>query len=69
MLHLHRSNRAERLVDALAEVVRVPLGDAFAAERIVVQSKGMERWLAMELSRRLGVWANPKFPFPRHLRT
>jgi exodeoxyribonuclease V gamma subunit len=25
----------------------------------------MERWLSMELSRRLGVWANPDFPFPR----
>lgn len=67
MLHLHRSNRAECLLDALASAVRVPLADPFAAEHIVVQSKGMERWLAMELSRRLGVWANPRFPFPRHL--
>ncbi len=25
----------------------------------------MGRWLSMELSRRLGVWANPRFPFPR----
>lgn len=67
MLVLHRSNRVECLVDALVAVVRVPLADPFEAERIVVQSKGMERWLAMELSRRLGVWANPRFPFPRHL--
>ena len=27
----------------------------------------MERWLSMELAGRLGVWANPDFPFPRHL--
>jgi exodeoxyribonuclease V gamma subunit len=67
VLRLYRSNRAERLCDVLAEVVRVPLADPFAADRIVVQSKGMERWLAMELSRRLGVWANPRCPFPRHL--
>lgn len=67
VLHLHRSNRAESLVDALAGIVRTPPADPFAAEHIVVQSKGMERWLAMELSRRLGVWANPRFPFPRHL--
>jgi len=29
-----------------------------------VQSRGMERWISMELSRRLGVWANGSFPFP-----
>ena len=62
---VHRSNRTERLVDALAEVVARPPADPFAPEMIVVQGNGMERWLAMELARRLGVWANPRFPFPR----
>lgn len=67
MLHLHRSNRAERLVDALAEVVRAPLADPLATELVAVQSRGIEQWLAMELSHRLGVWAQSRFPFPRHL--
>src|SRR5262245_5847521 len=62
---VHRSNRVEALVDALAELVAVPLPDPFAPEWIAVQGRGMGRWLAMELARRLGVWANPKFPFPR----
>lgn len=66
-MFLHRSNHSERLVDRLSEVVRRPLVDPLAPEVIVVQSKGMERWLAMELSARLGVWANARFPFPRHL--
>jgi len=66
-MFLHRSNRSERLVDRLAEVVRAPLADPLQPEVIVVQSKGMERWLAMELSSRLGVWANAEFPFPRRL--
>jgi exodeoxyribonuclease V gamma subunit len=66
-VHVHRSNRTERLVDALAEIVREPSGDAFARECIAVQGRGMERWLAMELAKRLGVWANPDFPFPRRL--
>jgi exodeoxyribonuclease V gamma subunit len=66
-MFLHRSNRSERLVDRLAEVVRQPLRDPLAAEVIVVQSKGMERFLAMALSERLGVFANAQFPFPRHL--
>ena len=62
---VHRSNRIEALVDALAELVARPLPDPFAREWIAVQGRGMERWLALELARRLGVWANPAFPFPR----
>src|SRR5262245_24341399 len=66
-LHLHRSNRTEALLEALARLVESPLDDPFAAECIVVQGKGMERWLSMQLARRLGIWANPSFPFPRRL--
>jgi exodeoxyribonuclease V gamma subunit len=68
-LHLHKSNRTERLVDALAKTVAQPMPHAsvFAPEWIVVSSPGMERWLSMELAKRLGVWANPAFPFPRKL--
>lgn len=66
-MHVHRSNRTERLVDALAEIVGRPVSGPLAPEVIAVQGRGMERWLAMELSRRLGVWANAEFPFPRHL--
>ena len=62
---LYRSNRAEKLADALSEVVRTPLSQVFARECIVVQGPGMERWLSAVLSQRLGVWANPWFPFPR----
>ncbi|MBP1683959.1 MAG: helicase/exodeoxyribonuclease gamma subunit [Deltaproteobacteria bacterium] len=66
-MHVHRSNRTETLLAELAAVVARPAGGPFDPECIVVQGKGMERWLAMELARRLGVWANPDFPFPRHL--
>src|SRR5215472_8953085 len=66
-LVVHRSNRIEALVDALAELVARPLPDTFAAEHIVVQGHGMGRWLAMELARRRGIWANPAFPFPRRV--
>jgi exodeoxyribonuclease V gamma subunit len=65
MFHVHRSNRMEELARALSEVVREPSGSAFDPELIVVQSKGIERWLGLELSRSLGVWANARFPFPR----
>jgi len=66
-MFVHRSNRTDVLVDRLAEVVNTPLSDPTAPECIVVQGRGMERWLSAELARRFGVWANPDFPFPRAL--
>src|SRR5579862_4614463 len=66
-MHVHRSNRAEALIEILAKVVDRPLPDPTAAECIVVQGRGMERWVGMQLAWRLGVWANPSFPFPRRL--
>src|SRR5207237_4276241 len=60
-------NHTEKLVEVLCDVVRRPLASPFERECIVVQGRGMERWLAMQLASRLGVWANPDFPFPRKL--
>ena len=65
MLILHRSNRVETLVDALCEVLAEPVGPPTVEEWIAVQSRGMESWLSMELSRRFGVWGAARFPFPR----
>lgn len=64
-MFVHRSNRTEKLADALAEVVTRPLASPLSEEVIVVASQGLERWLAQELALRLGVWANARFPFPR----
>ena len=61
---LFTSNRLEILADALAEVLSVPLSSPLDPEVIVVQSRGMERWISMELARRQGVCANVQFPFP-----
>src|SRR5438045_1091948 len=66
-MFVYRSNRSERLVDEVAQVLRRPLADPLAPEFVVVQSKGMERWLAMQLSERLRVCANAQFPFPRRM--
>ena len=66
-MHVHRSNRVEHLVRALAELVRRPAGSPTEPETIVVQGPGMERWLSQSLAHRLGIWANPDFPFPRAL--
>lgn len=63
-LRIHTSNRMETLVELLTHVVRQPLSSVFTPEIIVVQSKGMQRWLSMELASRTGIWANGEFPFP-----
>lgn len=63
-LTVYTSNRMERLADQLGEVLSVSLAAPLTREVIVVQSKGMQRWLAMELARRFGVWANCSYPFP-----
>ena len=63
-LNIFTSNRLEILAEQLARVVRKPLLFPTSPEIIVVQSKGMERWLSMELARHNGICANCKFPFP-----
>jgi exodeoxyribonuclease V gamma subunit len=63
-LRLFTSNRLEILADTLAEVLGKPLASVLDEEIIVVQSKGMERWVSMQLAQRHGICANYRFPFP-----
>ena len=70
-LHLHRAERADVLVDALGEVLAVPLGDPFATEVVCVPTPGVERWIAQRLAHTLGagtgddgVCAGVDFPSP-----
>ena len=65
-LKLYTSNRMEILVELLADVLKAPLNHPLASEIILVQSKGMERWLSMELASRRGICANVRFPYPIH---
>ncbi|MBW2001697.1 MAG: exodeoxyribonuclease V subunit gamma, partial [Deltaproteobacteria bacterium] len=57
-LRLFTSNRLEILADILAEVLEEPLASVLDEEIIVVQSKGMERWVSMQLAQRHGICAN-----------
>ncbi len=65
-LQLFISNRLEVLAEKLAEVLSKPLVSPLQKEIILVQSKGMERWVSMELARHNGICANCWFPFPNH---
>lgn len=64
MLRLYTGNRLEILVQALAEVLVRSPASPFEAETILVQSRGMERWISMQLAERLGICAHCAFPFP-----
>ena len=63
-LRVFTGNRLENLADALAGFLRIPPSSPLSPEVIVVQSKGMERWVSMQLAERHGVCANCRFPFP-----
>jgi exodeoxyribonuclease V gamma subunit len=65
-LRLFTSNRLEVLVGELSKTLRRPLASPVVPEIILVQSRGMERWLSLELARRLGICSNIRFPFPNH---
>jgi len=58
------SNRLEILADQLSRVLREPQPSPFDPEIVVVQSKGMERWICLQLAERHGICSNFRFPFP-----
>ncbi|MFC1811837.1 exodeoxyribonuclease V subunit gamma [Thermodesulfobacteriota bacterium] len=63
-LNVYSSNRLEILAERLARIVKTPLASPLEPEVIVVQSRGMERWVSMEIARHNGICANSIFPFP-----
>jgi exodeoxyribonuclease V gamma subunit len=75
MLHVHRAARADRLADALAELLAETPDDPFASDVVAVPTRGMERWLTQRMSAVLGarpgdrdgVCANVLFPTPHRL--
>ncbi len=74
MLTIHRSERADYLLEALGDVLLEATGDPMVAEVVSVPTRGIERWLSQRLSHRLGaagradgVCANVEFPFPGSL--
>ena len=48
-LHLHRSERADALVDALGGVLSGRLPDPLETEIVSVPTRGVERWLTQRL--------------------
>jgi exodeoxyribonuclease V gamma subunit len=65
MLYLYQSNRLEQLGAMFTSVAQaVPLSDPFQAEVVMVQSRGMGRWLSLAAARTSGIAANFDFVLP-----
>ncbi|MEQ6289543.1 exodeoxyribonuclease V subunit gamma [Vogesella sp. GCM10023246] len=63
-LNLYQSNRLEALGILYRHLSDTPLADPFAPEVIMVQSRGMGRWLTLNLARARGIAANLEFVLP-----
>jgi exodeoxyribonuclease V gamma subunit len=64
--HLISSNRLENLTVDLGEKLNSAVGKSpLDPELVIVQSRGMERYLRLKLARLQGVSANMEFPFPQ----
>lgn len=64
-LHLYTSNRLEILQQNMAMQFRTSPLPALQKEIVVVQSRGMERWLNLETARQNGICAHVEYLFPR----
>jgi len=62
--HVYAGNRLESLAETLAEIIQRPLSSPLTPEMIVVQSRGMERWVSMQLAAHNRICANIHYPFP-----
>jgi exodeoxyribonuclease V gamma subunit len=75
VLHVHRAERSDGLVEALRALLSQPPDDPFTPDVVAVPTRGIERWLTQRMSDRLGasagradgVCANVDFPWPRRL--
>ena len=63
-INIYSSNRLEILARQCGEIFRAQPLPPLEPEIVVVQSRGMARWLAMEMAGFLSVWANAHCPFP-----
>lgn len=63
MLHLHLSNRAERLQDALIARLDGPRSDPLRPEALIVPSAAVQRALTLALARAQGVCAGVGFSY------
>ena len=65
MIHLYSSNRMEWLAKKLAQTCVTYEVHVFEPDTVIVQSKGMERWLKLEVAKENSICANMICSFPQ----
>ena len=63
-LTIFTSNQLEILAAQLTDTFSQLSGRPLCPEIVLVQSRGMERWLSFHIARQTGICANFRFPFP-----
>jgi exodeoxyribonuclease V gamma subunit len=63
-INLYSGNKLEILSDKFAGLLDSAPLPPLEKEIILIQSRGMARWLALETASRLTIWANCVCPFP-----
>ncbi len=66
-IQLFFSNRLEILSDALIEQLAKPHSSYLASDTLLVQSRGMSRWLNLRIATRTGIQMNCQYLYPRAL--
>ncbi len=65
MFYLHLSNRTERLIDKLIQLIdEEGRPDIFEVEFFLIQSQGMERFLSQKLASAFSAWCNFDYLLP-----
>lgn len=67
MIKLFLSNRAEKLGNMISSRLDHPVSGFFDPEMIVIQARGMERWLSMIIAQNNGICANYEFFFTKKI--
>jgi exodeoxyribonuclease V gamma subunit len=65
-LRIYRSNRMEKLAEALGDVLSEAAADPLAPECVLVPGRGVAQWLSSRLAERFGVWSNVLYLYPRN---
>jgi exonuclease V gamma subunit len=65
-LRIYRSNRMEKLAEALGDVLSEAAADPLAPECVLVPGRGVAQWLSARLAERFGVWSNVLYLYPRN---
>ncbi len=64
MFNIYLSNRLENLSSMLSQVLKFTSGAVFDKQYILVQHKGMQHWLLMQLAEQQNIAMNLKFEPP-----